>query len=593
MKKLLATITALVMALTLVPAAWADGKSGAAGDETTSASDPYSNMNDALLYVSDGSYKLKGNVTLSTVYEINGDTLTIDLNGHTITGSNVRALHVKSGSLTLTGTGTVTTVRLETAGLDTDKSVIRVGDNNATAAASLTVESGVVIDAPATYGISIFGKMPSTLNFNGKIIYTCRPAIAGNGGSTLAQETININDGAELVRSENADCTLAIYNPQAGTTTIGKASITGGIEAKSGTVKINGATITSVGDAEHDAKTDNYSTAGYAIAAVNTTGGYPGNPVFNITDGTITGPVAVLQDASNIAETRTAKISISGGTFSSDPSDFVANGYVANGTNGTWTVTKFASGETKTTTTTAEGKTTTTVDKINIDTAATKATTVEINAKDETAAGEAAATTTVTIKQTVADALKTNSEKIETVEVKTNVATLTIDKNALKTLTETTGDLVLTVSKSETSTTETKFDLTATVDDTPVFKNSNGKITITVPMDAPGFRQQLVCYYVNGNTRTRMGGAGYKDGSFSWDTNHFSEFVVVTETVSNSRASINISGSSTGTTATTTTTTTTTGKASSATTFDAGVGIYAVSAILSVTGMAWVGKKKH
>ena len=41
----------------------------------------------------------------------------------------------------------------------------------------------------------------------------------------------------------------------------------------------------------------------------------------------------------------------------------------------------------------------------------------------------------------------------------------------------------------------------------------------------------------------------------------------------------------------TTTTTTTDGK-KSPTTFDAGVGIYAVSAILSVTGMAWVGKKK-
>ena len=28
-------------------------------------------------------------------------------------------------------------------------------------------------------------------------------------------------------------------------------------------------------------------------------------------------------------------------------------------------------------------------------------------------------------------------------------------------------------------------------------------------------------------------------------------------------------------------------------TFDAGVGIYAVTAMLSVTGMAWVGKKRH
>ena len=35
------------------------------------------------------------------------------------------------------------------------------------------------------------------------------------------------------------------------------------------------------------------------------------------------------------------------------------------------------------------------------------------------------------------------------------------------------------------------------------------------------------------------------------------------------------------------------GKSSSPKTFDAGVGIYAVTAVLSVTGMAWVGKKRH
>ncbi len=62
--------------------------------------------------------------------------------------------------------------------------------------------------------------------------------------------------------------------------------------------------------------------------------------------------------------------------------------------------------------------------------------------------------------------------------------------------------------------------------------------------------------------------------------------MIETETVSTSRAYIDLNGSSSATT-------TTVKKSSSATTFDAGVGIYAVSAILSVTGMAWVGKKKH
>ena len=38
---------------------------------------------------------------------------------------------------------------------------------------------------------------------------------------------------------------------------------------------------------------------------------------------------------------------------------------------------------------------------------------------------------------------------------------------------------------------------------------------------------------------------------------------------------------------------TTTDSKTSPKTFDAGVGIYAVTAVLSVTGMAWVGKKRH
>ena len=42
-----------------------------------------------------------------------------------------------------------------------------------------------------------------------------------------------------------------------------------------------------------------------------------------------------------------------------------------------------------------------------------------------------------------------------------------------------------------------------------------------------------------------------------------------------------------------TTTTTKDGSKTSPKTFDAGVGIYAVTAMLSVTGMAWVGKKRH
>ena len=205
-----------------------------------------------------------------------------------------------------------------------------------------------------------------------------------------------------------------------------------------------------------------------------------------------------------------------------------------------------------------------------------------------------------TVKVTIPTAEAKKLESAKTVEVKTDVGTLTIDSTALKTITDngsSAADEKVTLTITDTTKTALpavsgaakSFQLTAKVGENgKAFTNSKGTITITVPMAAPGFRQQHVCYYNDNGKLTRMGGTGYKNGSFSWNTNHFSTFVIEAETVSTSRASINISGSSTGTTATTTTTT---GKASSATTFDAGVGIYAVSAILSVTGMAWVGKK--
>ncbi len=221
--------------------------------------------------------------------------------------------------------------------------------------------------------------------------------------------------------------------------------------------------------------------------------------------------------------------------------------------------------------------------------------------------------TTITVPEDRMTLLNTaaETEVVKTLTVETDVATLAIDNTALKhltTQTSTDDQLELVVEKTNvdtttsqsaaqtTTTTTTTYELTAKINDVPVFKevnkDKNGTITVTVPWtSAPGFRQQIVCYYVaDDGTRTRMGGAGYKDNTFSWDTNHFSKFEVVTETVSTNRSFINISGSSAATTATTTTTVK---KSTSATTFDAGVGIYVATAILSVTGMAWVGKKKH
>lgn len=216
---------------------------------------------------------------------------------------------------------------------------------------------------------------------------------------------------------------------------------------------------------------------------------------------------------------------------------------------------------------------------------------VVINAKTSEKVETAALTeVTVTIDASSADALA----KAESVIIDTDAGTLALDKDALNTLAAgNEGELVLTIAKTDEKTTTeadktvttAKYKLEATIDGEKAFDkadaDTNGTITVTVPWTyAPNAGERVTAYYVHGSYRTPMGGDGYKNGYFSWDTNHFSDYEVVVERVYTKSHS------------TSATTTAATGKATSAKTFDAGVGIYAVSAVLSLTGMAWVGKKK-
>ena len=120
---------------------------------------------------------------------------------------------------------------------------------------------------------------------------------------------------------------------------------------------------------------------------------------------------------------------------------------------------------------------------------------------------------------------------------------------------------------------------------------------VTVPYSTDK-ADKLTVYYLNGSDATALtkvvdaADSSAALNTFSYDaTNklitlklpHFSEYLISTTAT---RSVVHHYGGS-GTTTTTGT------KTNSPTTFDAGVGIYAVSAILSVTGMAWVGTKQR
>ena len=273
-------------------------------------------------------------VTLKETITVSKD-VTIDLGeGSTITGDGVRAFHVKSGTLTLTGTGTVTSEKkAEDGALVVTSSVIRVGDGsswtNTTASvkAGLVIDSGVTVAAPDTYGVSAFGSdTTESVVVKGKIHATSEAsALSGNGMDQTGTE-ITVEDGAELTATGN----VAIYHPQKGTLTINGGVITGtsGIEAKAGetTVSVDGnPTITATGTpADPSGSTDGSSTSGYAVVMVNNKA-YAGSATAILNSGSYIGKVGVVDDETSAPAEgdKTGSLTVKGGSYSESVADYV------------------------------------------------------------------------------------------------------------------------------------------------------------------------------------------------------------------------------------------------------------------------------
>ena len=300
----------------------------------------------------DVTVKLEKNQTLTTTLNVS-ENLTIDLNGHSITGSNIRAIHVMENTLILTGSGTVTC----SGSMSDSSSVIRVGDTTGTSA-GLEIGKNVTVTTTLSYTVTIFGAETNgqTLTVKGTVSLTGTDAaaISGNGSSNLKETTITIEDGAKVTATSGS----AIYHPQAGTLNIaGTVSGPSGLEIKAGGCNVNlldTAIITATSSTTTHVKNGNgNSTTGYSIAVVENSG-YKGNPTLNLSKGTLVGPVALVADdvvtdkkgsitisggtvkgtisLVNTSETGgtppAGSITITGGTFSEDPTQFVPEGYI-------------------------------------------------------------------------------------------------------------------------------------------------------------------------------------------------------------------------------------------------------------------------
>lgn len=256
-----------------------------------------------------------------------GQDIVLDMNGHSIKGANAdyKNIHV-FGKLTLkdskeNSTGKIYSEDPYKSGVD--KALIYVDNNGA-----FVMESGhinTVLPNSVNNGQFAVGSFEnSTVTINGGTIEGGYSAITGFGDPT-DNTTITINGGTLICPMD-----YAIYHPQPGKLTVNKgATIYGGAGAicmKSGELEINGGTLTSKGKGN----TGNWGdgTGGLGNAALNFCKPY-GNVTATIKGGTITAEGdAVLIDAKP-TEGKTVTLAISGGTYSSDVSQYCVEGFTA------------------------------------------------------------------------------------------------------------------------------------------------------------------------------------------------------------------------------------------------------------------------
>ena len=346
-KMILATVIALVMVVVGVAAVAVPDDSGtmaapsgtAINDEAglvaaASAGGTYYLTADLILTADNTSTR---DVLEGVIYISNGQALTLDLNGHSISHDS-RVFFITHGTFDVTGEGTIK----ETA--DDQYSPICIkGSDKATDTNYTTVTIGKDVTLSGWAGIFITPYASSgnphaygvTVNFNGKIIVPISGGtVAGHGiyiNGQIQDKTnypvINISSTAEITVTAGTGIYAAGYAQWNidGAAIVGKDS---GIAIKAGILNITGGTITCNGP--NTAPTEGYSNgvnASGAAIQVESNKNYAKEIQISIsgTDTVITsdnGYAFYEYLASGTTATAISSINIAGGSFSSKLSTF-------------------------------------------------------------------------------------------------------------------------------------------------------------------------------------------------------------------------------------------------------------------------------
>lgn len=367
MKKLLSTIMALVMLLSLVPMAVAEEGAGTE-NVAVQSNDVYEVTDAAQLIWAVENYtgdtiKLVEDVTLNESLNIGSadskqKVLTLDLNGHSISAT-YRVIMVQNAKLTVTGPGKICETSpyygaINIKGSDSagnkDYTVVNIG-----AGVELEAWSPIFVTpfkssgAPYAYGVVV--------NVDGAKLTGQTDSSGDRGSAIYVNGQIKDQNNAPKLVLNNVTQTAAgtgMYLAGYANTTITGGSITGsntGIEIRAGELTVNGATVVGNGVPTEVTPNGNGSTtdgAGIAVAQHTTklpikvtinsgdisgySALYQSNPEKNddesvkkvsvaVTGGTFKaingGTVSVYSENNCVA--------VTGGTFSSNPTAFVAD----------------------------------------------------------------------------------------------------------------------------------------------------------------------------------------------------------------------------------------------------------------------------
>lgn len=265
-----------------------------------------------------------GSVTLGT--DKNGNTYTLDLNGHVLNG----AINLYGGTLNIVNTATGkaaieqkgNTIQIWPESGNTAK--VTLGENIA-----VRSETGVAVfiqtnaAAPSGSTFTPFALLESKADLYSRDSF----ALAGNGSNHCTEIAIS---GGSVITDGNAP---AIYHPQYGTLTIENTEVKGatGIEMRAGQLTIlGGSTIEATASAFEETPNGNGSTmTGVAVAVSQHTTNLPVS--VTIEGGTLKGVKAVYEKDLQGGATDDITLSLKGGTFEGEVESQNADGFISGG----------------------------------------------------------------------------------------------------------------------------------------------------------------------------------------------------------------------------------------------------------------------